>query len=52
MLKSVKLFCVDHGKMANESWKIIEKSWNLIPGNRWEPCFKAYVVSFGEISLL
>ncbi len=31
--------CADHGKMAKESWKIMEKSWNLIMGNRWEPCF-------------
>ena len=31
------LFCIDHGKMAKESWRIMEKSWNLIPENRWEP---------------
>ncbi len=37
MVKLVTLFCVDHGKMTKESWKIMEKSWNLIPGNRWEP---------------
>ncbi len=30
---------VDHGKMMRESWKIMEKSWNLTPGKRWEPCF-------------
>ncbi len=29
---------MDHGKMMLESWKIMEKSWNLIPGKRWEPC--------------
>ena len=39
MFKLVKLFCIDHGKMSKESWKIMEKSWNLIPGNRWEPWF-------------
>ncbi len=38
MLTLVKLFSVDHGKMSKGSWKIMEKSWNLIPENRWEPC--------------
>ncbi len=28
----------DHGKTMKASWKIMEKSWNLILGNRWEPC--------------
>ena len=34
----VTLFCIDHGKTAKESWKIMEKTWSLVPGNRWEPC--------------
>ena len=38
LLKVVNVFCVDHGKMIQESWKIMEKSWNLIPEKRWEPC--------------
>ncbi len=29
---------VDHGKTMKGSWKIMEKSWNLILGNCWEPC--------------
>ncbi len=37
-LSVLKLVIVDHGKMMRESWKIMEKSWNLIPGKRWEPC--------------
>ncbi len=37
MLKLVTLFCVDHGKTANKSWKIMEKSWNLILEIGWEP---------------
>ncbi len=28
---------LNHGKMMQESWKIMEKSWNLIPEKRWEP---------------
>ncbi len=24
-------------KMMRESWKIMEKSWNLILGKHWEP---------------
>ena len=31
------LFCITHGKMMQESWEIMEKSWNLIPGKCWEP---------------
>ncbi len=38
MLRLVTLFCLDHGKMSKETWIIMEKSWNLIAGNRWEPC--------------
>ena len=31
------LFCSYHGNMVKESWEIMEKSWNLIPQNCWEP---------------
>ncbi len=37
VLKSVIFLDIDHGKMMRESWKIMEKSWNLILGKRWEP---------------
>ncbi len=39
VLKVVNFLRVDHGKMMQESWKIMEKSWNLIPEKRWEPCY-------------
>ncbi len=55
-LSVLKLVIVDHGKMMHESWKIMEKSWNLILGKRWEPClmlqmFKEFDLCFTNVKL-
>ena len=33
-----------HGKSLIWSWKVMEKSWNLISKVSWEPCFNWYRV--------
>ncbi len=35
--QNIHLLDIDHGKMVRDSWKIMEKSLNLIPGKHWEP---------------
>ncbi len=44
---------VDHGKNMKGSWKIMEKSWNLNLGNRWEPCYIwSLWKNFGQVASL